>query len=88
MHFCYFQSDVSRNKYFPKLSQLMCAQGLDAYRKNREDMYQVLFPYMETAIANAKRLAAKNEGKTPAESSPGTEVYRLVEKLKLYLLEE
>lgn len=87
-HFCYFQSDVSRNEYFPKLSQLMCAQGLDAYRKNREDMYQVLFPYMETAIANAKRLAAKNEGKTPAESAPGTEVYRLVEKLKPYLLEE
>ena len=88
LHFCYFQSDVSRNEYFPKLSQLMCAQGLDAYRKNREDMYQVLFPYMETAIANAKRLAAKNEGKTSAESAPGTEVYRLVEKLKPYLLEE
>ena len=33
LHFCYFQSDVSRNEYFPKLSQLMCAQGLDAYRK-------------------------------------------------------
>ena len=60
----------------------MCAQGLDAYRKNREDMYQVLFPYMETAIANAKALAARNEGKTPAESAPGTEVYRLFKKIK------
>ena len=48
-------------------------------------MYNILEPYMETAINNAKKLATINKGKTPADSAPGTEVYRIIETLKPYL---
>ena len=50
-------------------------------------MYNILKPYMETAIANAKRLNQMNEGKSPASSAPGTKVYELIDLLKPYLLE-
>ena len=51
-------------------------------------MYEVLRPYMDIAIANAKRLDKRNEGRKPSESVPGTKVYELVEMLKPYLIEE
>lgn len=63
----------------------MTAQGLGSYRKNREDMYQILLPYLNDAIRNAKALAKINRGKSPADAAPGTEVYCLIEKLKPYL---
>ena len=50
-------------------------------------MYEVLRPYMDIAIANAKRLDKQNEGRKPSESAPGTKVYELVEMLKPYLLD-
>ena len=50
-------------------------------------MYGVLLPYMETAIANAKRLDQLNVGKTPSSAAPGTKVYELIEILKPYLVE-
>ena len=56
-----------------------------SYEKNRPDMYEVLRPYMDIAIANAKRLDKQNEGRKPSESAPGTKVYELVEMLKPYL---
>ena len=48
-------------------------------------MYEVLRPYMDIAIANAKRLDKQNVGLKPSESAPGTKVYELVEMLKPYL---
>ena len=48
-------------------------------------MYEILLPYMETAIAHAQKLDIINEEKLPAYSAPGTKVYELVLKLKPYL---
>ena len=48
-------------------------------------MYQLLEPYMEQAISNAKKLANINKGKKAFQSTPRTEVYRLIEKLLPYL---
>lgn len=48
-------------------------------------MYQILLPYMDSAIANSKKLDKINKGKLPSASAPGTKVYELVEKLKPYL---
>ena len=48
-------------------------------------MYQLLEPYMEQAISNAKKLANINKGKKASQSTPGAEVYRLIEKLLPYL---
>ena len=48
-------------------------------------MYQLLEPYMEQAISNAKKLANINKSKKASQSMPGTEVYLLIEKLLPYL---
>ena len=85
LHFSYFQSDIHRKEYWPKLSECMTLYGLGTYSKGREDMYSILKPYMDIAIRNARKLDAINQGRTPAMSAPGTKVYELIEKLKPYL---
>ena len=85
LHFSFMQSDLHRSEYWPKLSDILKALGEGEYRKNRDDMYRILYPYMDIAIANARKLEKINEGKQPSQSAPGTMVYMLVEKLKPYL---
>ena len=85
LHFAYYHSDIHRREYWPKLTAHLNRIGAGDYKKNREDLFEVLRPYMKTAIANAERLARNNEGKNPSASAPGTEVYQIFEKLKSYL---
>lgn len=49
-------------------------------------MFDVLQPFINTAIDNAKKLDRLNDKKLPSQSAPGTKVYELVEKLKTYLI--
>ena len=79
------QSDIHRKAYWPKLTDWLIGIGSGAYEKNRKDMYQILRPIMDFAIANAKRLEKINEGKPPSKAAPGTKIHELVEKLKPYL---
>lgn len=88
LHFSFLQSDLHRSSYWPKLTEILSSQGLGEYEKNRKDMYQILFPYMDAAIANALKLDRINTGRLPSASAPGTKVYELVEKLKPYLTEK
>ena len=85
LHFSYMQSDIHRTEYWPKLTSWLTGIGAGVYEKNRADMYMVLRPFMDYAIANAKRLEAINQGRMPSKSAPGTKIYELVEKLKPYL---
>lgn len=85
LHFSFMQSDLHRTSYWPKLTEILTALGYGEYKKNRTDMYQILLPYMDAAIANAEKLDRVNEGKLPSASAPGTKVYELVKKLKPYL---
>ena len=85
LHFSYFHSDIDRKGYWPKLSKCLNRLGCGDYAKNREDMYDILAPYLETAIRHAQRLDQENAGKSAANSAPGTKVYELVSKLKPYL---
>ena len=85
LHFCYFQSDLHRSAYMEKLTRYMTDYGYGAYEKNRPDIFQTLRPHMEYAVANARRLEEKNQGRTPAAAAPGTQVYRLIETLRPYL---
>lgn len=87
LHFSFMQSDIHRTEYWPKLTEHLKQIGAGEYMKNRKDMYQILYPYMEYAIGNAKRLNALNDGKLPSKAAPGTKVYELVEVLKPYLTE-
>ncbi len=85
LHFNYIDADLHRSEYFPKLTEWMSNIGCGKYGKNRKDMFDILMPYLDNAIDNAKKLNAINKNKTPANSSPGTQVYKLLELLKPYL---
>lgn len=85
LHFSFLQSDLHRTSYWPKLTEILTSLGYGKYEKNCPDMYRILFPYIDAAIANAKMLDQINEGKPPSTSAPGTKVYELVEKLRPYL---
>lgn len=85
LHFAYYHTDIERNFYYPKLSDYLESIHAGKYVKNRPDMFDVLRPYMNSAIKNAKRLDAENKGKTPYDSAPGTKVFELIEKLEQYL---
>ncbi len=87
LHFSYFQSDIHRQDYFTKLTKHLKSIGAGEYTKGRDDMYDILKPYMETAIFNAKKLENINKRKSPASAAPGTKVYELIELLKPYLHE-
>jgi hypothetical protein len=63
MSFSFMQSDLHRTSYWSKLTDILCSQGLGNYEKNRTDMYGILSPHMEAAIANAKKLDKINAGK-------------------------
>ena len=68
LHFSFMQSNLHRTSYWPKLTEILASQGLGEYEKNRTDMYQILFPYIDTAIANTEKLDRINEGKLPSVS--------------------
>jgi hypothetical protein len=85
LHFSFFQSDIHRKEYWPKLTDWLESIGAGEYTKGRTDMYTVLRPFLEMAIVNAKKLDTINEGRTPTASAPGTKVYELIEKLIPYL---
>ena len=85
LHFIFLQADLDRALYWPKLSEQLTAIGAGTYEKNRPDIYAVLRPYMDIAIAHAKKLDRENQGRPPSASAPGTKVYELVEMLRPYL---
>ena len=88
LHFGFFQSDIHRSEYWPKLTEWLKNIGQGEYAKGRKDMFQVLWPFMDYAIANAERLDKLNEGKPPASAAPGTKVHELMspENQRLLLL--
>ena len=88
LHFSFLQSDLHRSEYWPKLTEILKSLGEGEYRKNRDDMYRILYPHMKDAIENAKKLEKINKGKAPSKSAPGTMIHTLVEKLKPYLTAE
>ena len=85
LHFSYMHSDIHITEYWPKLTEWFESIGVGTYQKNRQDVYEILRPYMEHAIRNAKKLDVINSGRMPSQAAPGTKVYELVEKLKPYL---
>lgn len=85
LHFSFLQSDLHRNEYFSKLNKCLKTLSVGEYSKNRDDIFKLLRPYMDTAISNAKSLNEINRDKLPSKSAPGTKVYELIEKLKPYL---
>ena len=82
----FLQSDIHRNEYFPKLSECLSKISRGNYLKSRTDIFDVLLPFINAAIENAKKLDRLNGKKLPSQSAPGTKVFELIEKLKHYLI--
>ena len=83
LHFMYLQSDLHRDEYFQKLTENLGEHG--ACAKNREDIFDILYPNLDFAITNARKLDMVNQGKTPTQSAPGTKVFEIIEKFRDYL---
>ena len=82
LHFIFLQSDIDREQYQKKLSESLGKK----YKKNDPKIFSVLFPYMETAIDNAKHLRALYpENTSPSQCAPCTTFYELLEVLMPYL---
>lgn len=85
LHFAYYHVDNTREQYEAKLTSYLSKMNYGKYQKNRGDIFNILFPYMDTAIKNAKKLAALFKDETPSRSAPCTMVFEFVEKIKPYL---
>ena len=83
LHYSFIQSDLHRSEYYPKLSAVFEKSG--EYKKNREDIFDLLYPKLGDAIMNAERLEEENRGRTPSESAPGTMMHIMMKKFKPYL---
>jgi hypothetical protein len=85
LHYCLMDSDIHREGYFPRLSAFLNAEGYGDYRKNREDMFEVLLPHLDDAMRSAKYLWDHRVSDVPSQVAPGTQVYRIFDFLKPYL---
>lgn len=82
LHFEYLQSNLHRDFYYPKPTKYIRTK----YQKNSLNMFGVLYPYLNYAIRNAKRLLQNYpEGLAPSQCAPETSIYEIFEKLKDYL---
>jgi len=84
-NFAYHQEDVHRTGYKPMLDKCLNSIGSEDYKKNRDDIYAVLRPYLFTAIENAKRLKAYHNNPAPSKNAPGTNVFEIFDVLSVYL---
>jgi len=85
LHFEYLQADKHRSGYWQMLSAYLNKIAQGDYKKNREDIYEILRPYLDTAKKNAKKLVKDNTSNPPSKSAPGTNVYEIFDALSAYL---
>lgn len=88
LHFQYFQSDIPREEYFDKLSEIHKIK----YEKSA-DHFNMLDTEnnLQTAMKYAKKLYDKydvNERKNPSIMVPCTMIFRLIEEIEEYIGEE
>lgn len=81
LHFGYYDTALHRKQYYLKLTEQMGRP----YRKNDEDIYDLLAIAQDAAIRNAERLHRSHAGATPADANPCTTVYQLVEELRKFM---
>lgn len=84
LHFIRFDTAIARSEVIKKVNENFLKQKLGKYKKNDEELYNKLKPYLDEAISNAKWLETRYNGEKPAQMNPCTKVYTLVELLKKY----
>ncbi len=81
LHYNYYNTGITRDQYKTKLTGCLRKE----YKKNSEEMYDVLRMKQKDAIRNAKKLEEYQSGiSSPAKKNPCTTVYKLVEYLKRF----
>lgn len=80
LHYDYLDTGISRGEYIKKLDKYLGRK----YKKNDENMYEILFPYQSDAIRNAKKLLAQYDPLRPADDNPSTTIHLLVEELNRF----
>lgn len=90
LHFAYYTSNNHRQEYITFLNEKFRQAGALKYQKNMKDIFRILMEKGNPKMAAryAKRIIEEQAGRTPAETAPGTTVYKLVEELAKYLPEE
>ena len=86
LHFIRFDSPIGRKDCIKKINQIFNQKNLGKYRKNDENLYNKLSPYLVTAISNAKWLDSRYSNLPPSKMNPCTKVYKLVELLEKYIV--
>jgi hypothetical protein len=81
LHFHYLDTAISRADYRKRLSKAL----EQSYKKNSENMYNLLLDKQENAIKNADRLLNSYNPANPGKDNPSTTVHRLVARLNEYL---
>lgn len=89
LHFAYYTANNHRGEYIAFLNDQFRELGIGKYQKNMKDIFDILTEKgnPKLAIRYAKRIINDGKSKTPAEITPGTKVYELVEELVKYLPE-
>lgn len=87
LHFSFYQAAATRKEYYRMLREQFRKAGLKHYRKNLDDIFDLLIQYgsPRLAISCAKKLEKEKSSLPPSHSIPCTTVYRLVEELAQYL---
>lgn len=88
LHFSLMQSDLRRDEYGPKLTELLQEHGIcRKYEKNCNVLFDKLLPYLPNAIRNAEMLMKHYSSETPPSArAPATAVYELLRHFQSYLL--
>ena len=82
LHFHYYDSGISREKYKEKLTKLLKHK----YEKNSTTIYDEVFDNQNDAIRNAIKLLKNYDEKfNPEKANPSTTVHLLVEELNKFL---
>ena len=84
LHFILYRGLLHRNKYAAMLTKLT---GLPYAKKAgvASNLYNMLYPRLDTAIANAKAVLSDFEGVKPSKAESATTVFRLAEELKAHI---
>lgn len=86
LHFVPLVADIPRADYCKKLSDHLKENGLcDKYEKNDPNIFQHLYPKLDIALGNARRLRRRYAGSTYSTMSPCTTAYEILEEFYSYL---
>jgi hypothetical protein len=85
LHFEYYQSDIYRDEYIPKLSAYLNKESCGDYKKNRDDIYGVLRNRLSIAVKNAESLIKHHSNPAPSKNAPGTNIYKMFNTFAGYI---